>query len=403
MERDDSIIFVAVLFILTVVMFFPLESETIETQSIKIGIMTYNERTNASEMFLANQAIQDINQYCLNHSLSYRFIPVFKSEIRAEHAIEMVDEFHRENVSIIVGIRFSGSMDACDYQSKHYGMVIVSPYCESALHRDVYKHIFQLTPVSLHEAQVAARSMIELGFSECVIFTERSPEYEGFISNEFMKYYTELGGTVTDSVLYNYSTDPVYINRTLTRLEDACTRDVAVYSPEINPYSPFGYELGNYPKLLNHTWFGSSYMNSNYTAVLSITQELAEILMINPAMNNTPDYTDPLYREINAKYVEEFGENMTRYTGNIYDAVTLSALTVIETGEYNNMTFIETFPELAKDYTGVSGNCSLDQYGDRLHASYHIFKFVLYGWDIYLKEIGYYDTSKLEIEWNTLQ
>ena len=94
---------------------------------------------------------------------------------------------------------------------------------------------------------------------------------------------------------------------------------------------------------------------------------------------------------------------MTRYTGNLYDAVWLSALTVIQTGEYDNVTFIETFPEVARDYNGVSGNCNLDQYGDRLNAGYNIYKYVLRGENVYLKEIGYCDTSLPGIQWTELQ
>ena len=91
---------------------------------------------------------------------------------------------------------------------------------------------------------------------------------------------------------------------------------------------------------------------------------------------------------------------MTRYTGNTYDAVWLSALTMIEIGDYNNVSFIESFPDVARSYEGVSGNCSLDQYGDRLYGNYHIYNYVKRGWDVYLSEIGYYDSENSCISWS---
>ena len=60
-------------------------------------------------------------------------------------------------------------------------------------------------------------------------------------------------------------------------------------------------------------------------------------------------------------------------------------------------------PANARDYAGVTGNYSLDHYGDRLYAGYNIYKYVLKGENVYVKEIGYYDTSKPEIEWTELK
>ena len=404
MDRENIIIIASVIFIFAVVMFSPKAHETEETRFIKIGVLTFSKDSNASDAFLATQAIDDINQYCLNQSIPYQFKPVFKcNEHRAQKAIELVDEFHIENVSIIVGFRWGGELDACDYQSKGYGMVIVSPYASTSFHRDIYPHIIQLMPIDIHETQVIARAMVELGYMETVIFTENYNMHPGYMVDEFRMYYEEMGGVVKDTVAYGFSQNLAQINETLSRLEDAVYPNTAIFYPETRPYTQYFYEIHNHPSLLNYTWFSTSSAKSNYTAELTATPGLDEIKLIHPNLVKTPDYSNPVYNELNSLYIAEFGENMSRYTGNIYDAVWLSALTIIETGEYNNLTFIETFPEVARDYTGASGNCSLDQYGDRLNACYNIYEYILRGEDIYLKEIGYCDTSKPEIEWTELQ
>ena len=403
MDRENTIIIAAVIFIMAVVMFSP-KSETTEPQTIKIGVLTFEKDTNKSEVFLATQAIMDVNQYCLNHSLPYSFEPVYRcNEMKPQRTIEIVDEYHRENVSIIVGFRWGGTLDACDYQSKSYGMVIVSPYASTSFHRDIYPHIIQLMPIDIHETQVIAHAMVELGFMETVIFTEEYNIHPGYIVDEFRRYYEEMGGAVNDKVVYGFSQNLAQINGTLSRLEDAVNPNSAIFYPETYPYTQYFHEIHNHPSLHNHTWFSTSSAKSNYTAEISASPELDEMRLIHPYLDTTPDHSNPVYQELNSLYYDEFGENMTRYTGNIYDAVWLSALTIIETGEYNNISFIETLPEIAKNYTGASGNCSLDQYGDRLHAGYNIYRYVLRDEDIYLKEIGYCDTSKNEIEWTSLQ
>jgi len=404
MDRENTIVIATVIFIFAVVMFSPKAHETAETQLIKIGVLTFSKDTNASEAFLATQAIDEVNQYCLNNSLPYRFQPVYRCNNMDPHqTIQLVDEYHENNVSIILGFRWSGTLDACDYQSKHYGMVIVSPYASTSFHRDIYPHIIQLTPVDIHETQVIARTMFELGYMETVIFTENYNMHPGYMVDEFKRYYEEMGGEVKDTIVYGLSQNLAQINKTLSRLETAVYLNTAIFYPETYPYSQYFHEIHNHESLLNYTWFSTSSAKSNYTAELTATPGLDEIKLIHPYLDKTPDYSNPVYQELNKLYYAEFGENMTRYTGNVYDAVWLSALTVIETGENNNISFIETFPEVAKNYTGATGNCSLDQYRDRLNASYNIYKYILRGEDIYLKEIGYYDTSKPEIEWNTLQ
>ncbi|MCW4013989.1 MAG: hypothetical protein NWF07_13530 [Candidatus Bathyarchaeota archaeon] len=404
MDRENTIIVVAVLFILAVVMFSPLESESEEIKLVKIGVMTYSEKTNASEVFLAAQAINEVNQYCLNHSLPYRFQPVYRcNNMDPPQTIQLVDEYHENNVSIILGFRWSGTLDACDYQSKHYGMVIVSPYASTSFHRDIYPHIIQLMPIDIQETQVVARAMVELGFMETVVFTENYNMHPGYMVDEFRRYYEEMGGEVNDTIVYGFSQNLAQINETLSRLENAVHPNTAIFYPETVPYTQYFHEIHNHQSLLNHTWFSTSYAKSNYTAELSASLGLKEIELIHPDLDTTPDQSNPKYQALNNLYYAEFGENMTRYKGNIYDAVWLSALTVIQTGEYNNLTFIETFPKVAQNYTGASGNCSLDQYGDRLNAGYNLYKYVLRGEDIYLKEIGYCDTSKPDIDWIELE
>ena len=366
-----------------------------ETQLVRIGVLTSTVRVNASEVFLAELAIEDINKYCCNNSIPIQFECVSKCAYgRAQEAIKATDDFHDQNVSIVVGYDWGSMLDACDYQSKKYGMIIVSPYCNSPVHRDVYKHIFQLTPITFQQTKVIAKTMVELGFLETVVFMRDFQDASGYIEDEFQKYYEGLGGTIIDTVEYILSTDPTHMSIELSNLEEAVNGSyAAIFYPENLDFRVFD-NLKYHPNLHNYTWFATSEVHSNTTSTLSVYPELVEIKLIHPYLDDTPDQSIEIYREINDLYLQEFGYNLTRYSGNIYDAVWLGGLTVIEIGEYNNESFINAFPIVAKDYSGVSGNCSLDQYGDRLHGDYTIYNYVLRGESVYLSEIGYYDSEK---------
>ena len=388
------LVLLATILVLIFVAWYIVTPQEDETQLVRIGVLTSTERVNASEMFLAELAKEDINQYCEDHSISIRFELVSKCAYgKAQEAIEATDEFHEQNVSIVVGYNWGSMIDACDYQSKNYGMIIVSPYSNSPVHRDVYKHIFQLTPITFHQTQAIAKAMIELGFTETVVYMEDFQDASGYIVDDFEKYYEELGGTIIDTVEYTLSTDPSHMSIELSKLEEAVNgSNSAILYLENLDFRIFD-NLKTHPFLHNFTWFATSDVNSNTTSTLSVYPELAEIELIHPYLDEAADQSNEMFCEINDLYLQEFGENMSRYTGNIYDALWLSALTIVEIGEYNNESFIETFPFIAKDFTGVSGDCSLDQYGDRLYGDYFIYNFILRGWDVYLSKIGYYDSE----------
>ena len=395
-NRRTSLIALVVIFGLVVLFCYTKSPSENQTQLVHIGVLTSTVRVNASEVFIAELAIEDINKYCDNNSIPIQFECVSKCAYgRAQEAIKATDEFHNENVSIVIGYNWGSMLDACDYQSKNYGMIIVSPYCNSPVHRDVYNHIFQLTPITFQQTKVIAKTIVELGFLETVVFMKDFQDASGYIEDEFQKYYEELGGIIINTVEYTLSTDSNHMNSELSNLEEAVNgSNAAIFYPENLDFRIFD-NLKYHPNLHNYTWFATSDVHSNTSSTLSVYPYLAEIKLIHPYLDDTPDQSNELYREINDLYLQEFGDNMTRYSGNIYDAVWLSGLTVIEIGEYNNESFIDAFPIVAKGFTGVSGNCSLDQYGDRLQGDYTIYNYILRGESVYLSEIGYY--SELNI------
>ena len=136
-------------------------------------------------------------------------------------------------------------------------------------------------------------------------------------------------------------------------------------------------------------------MGSNHTAHISQTPVLADIKLIHPHVDYMTPVPNETYDRVNALYLDEFGRNMTRYGGNLYDAVWMVSLTIIETQGYNNKSFIKTFPETAKRYNGTSGNYKLNEYGNRLHGDYYLYMYISKGSDVIQVEIGYY-SSKID-------
>ena len=377
------------------------EIDTEETQVIKIGFLSAYKQIHASNRFLGDTAINDVNEYCENHSFPYRFEPVFNYTTKgAGQAIKITDWYNTKNISILIGYNFAGFIDACDYQSRNYGMVMISPQCSLAVHRKIYDHIFRLHPVELQQTKIMAETMIDLGFNETIVFRQTRKGHPDYMVDEFELYYGALGGVIKGVSRYPSSTSLTSMNMSLTLLDSVVNgSDVSILYFGDALDTNIAQSLKYYPHLLTLTWFGSEYVGFNRSELISETPELVNIQLIHPSLiYMTPPYNEKAVR-LNTLYQQEFNKSMMFYTGNSYDAVWLAALTVLETGTYNNETFIATLPEVAKEYTGVTGNCSIDQYGDRVWGNYTINKYVERNGNVFVEEIGFYEWEKGKVEW----
>ena len=372
-----------------------------ELQTIKIGFLSPTKQGIGSYKFLGNIAIDEVNRYCENQSLPYRFEPVYNYTTKgAGYAIKITDWYHSQNISLLIGYDWGSFMDACDYQSRNYGMVMISPYCPSAVHRKVYDHIFRLHPVELQQTKVIAETMVALGFNETIVFRETSRGYSDYLAEEFELHYGALGGVIKGVSKYPSSNSLASMNMSLARLNDVVNgSDIAILYIGTSLDTNIAQSLRYYPHLVNLTWFGGGDVHFNHTEYLSETPDLVDIQLIHPSLNYMAPPGNEKANELNSLYLREFNRSMMTYTGNTYDAVWLAALTMLETGTYHNETFISTLPEVAKEYSGITGNCSIDQYGDRVWGDYTIYKFVERDDNVYIKTIGSYEWEKGKVEW----
>jgi hypothetical protein len=83
----------------------------------------------------------------------------------------------------------------------------------------------------------------------------------------------------------------------------------------------------------------------------------------------------------------------------LYDACWIAALSVIEAGSTLNTTLIETIPLVASGYTGATGECRLDGYGDRAFADFLFYEYRDVDGAVKPVETGHYYGASEKIEW----
>ncbi len=109
-----------------------------------------------------------------------------------------------------------------------------------------------------------------------------------------------------------------------------------------------------------------------------------------------------MYHELNTSFHQRFSHSVDYFTANVYDACWITALSTIE-ADRRNATVTDVLPEVAAGYTGATGLCLLDMYGDREAADYAYLCYASVDGEPRCIRCGWYSYASGEIEWNLPQ
>ena len=107
MDREKVLVLIIAVVSVSATLYFQTRNPNDEAiELVRLGVLTATQRSVIEEKFLTDLATEEINAYCMNKSLPYRFEPVFKcANASPPNAIELTDWFNAENISIVIGYR----------------------------------------------------------------------------------------------------------------------------------------------------------------------------------------------------------------------------------------------------------------------------------------------------------
>jgi hypothetical protein len=220
----------------------------------------------------------------------------------------------------------------------------------------------------------------------------------------FEESLTGMGGTVRKTPRYTYTFEEnftFYLDRVEPELQKLCQeygreRTGVLILTEGAEAESIVRQAASYPTLMNVTWFSSE--KSGYWSHRGFNEsEIVNIRLFSPAMR--PRYGS-LYDVVNQTFFGEFDWSLGYYDANVYDCCWVIALSVLEAGTADGTEVAKVLPEVASDYRGVTGPCSLNEGGERAHVDYDICGFFdVNGTCEYLK-CGFYSGSTGTITWD---
>jgi len=326
-------------------------------------------------------AERDINAHCRSEGLSSEFR--FLHSSARGYAIRAMDDiqiYHKIGVDIVVGSLWTSQLCGCRSYAMYNGMVLVSS-SSSSPHLSLDDCVFRLVPNDNKVAVPIAKSMLSLGVEEVVII-QRGDSWADGIAEEFISVYNSSGGSVAATIRYPSESwgegFRQYLEEAEALLSGLAERrgvdGVGLLVLSFSEASELLKRSGDHPTLMNVTWFGSDGIAQSPTIQETAIEEAARVRLISPmaAVSGSPTY-----EKVNAEYETRIGEPLDIFAANIYDACWVTALSVIEAGSSDGTDVIRALPDVAAGYTGASGRCLLDEYGDRLgvdHALWGCFE-----------------------------
>jgi len=380
MKHPKSIIFTLIIFAITFFLLFPQlqelaklskteEPPCVNQTHFKIGVLIdYTENLPKTE-YLVDYVETEINLHSNQSNSPYTFeFEVKSAEGMAATALDQVAEWKKNDVNLVAGPPWSSMFCACKGYATNNDMLVFSQGSTSPL-LTVDDNGFRLTIHDFKEAQILVKLLNEAKIDSVVIIQRGDSWGDGLYDEIARKYEGEI---IQIRYLAEVTEFSDYLSQVQQELEMIDIEDKAIVALSFWELGQIVNASQSFPTLSEANWYmmGASVNETRFNNVSSIMAKL-NMTGITPII---PDNNQ--YDEFRLEYQEFANEPLGFYEANIYDICWLYALSVLETGTDNATKVKGVLLEIASEYVGITGNCSLDHYGDRNTAAYRIYRYV---------------------------
>ena len=354
-------------------------------------------------------AIGDVNSFLTTTGCTVRF-SISVKDYFLDNSVALADlqSFAASGVQAVVGPLNSGAAQYLLSFANSNHMVMISPSSSSAALSIPNDYLFRTAPNDAAQTHADVRMMLDRG-ATALIIVERHDSYGDGIANATASRFTALGGHLIATIPYDISlSDFTPIISTLYNDFQAAN---ATYPNKVAIDVVAFEELRQlinqtntqHASLLNGVlpWFGTDGVALDPVILLGNVGPIVAKVRL----------PSTLYESLNnSKTVSFYSKFATAYPGarcdvyclGAYDDVWLAALATLQVGSYNGTRMQSALLTVASNYYGVTGWLGLDPNGDRIPASYEIWKVVLLSptspiWVL----AGTYDSTTDSVSWTS--
>ena len=372
----------------------PAPARGLKQQTITIGallpITGVSSSLGESEGAALKIAARDINEYLFKtHSNTGIELVIEDTQTNPSVSLEKLKQLAAKGIKVVIGPATSTDLNATqDYADKN-GIVLISPSSTAASLSIKGNNVFRFVPDDTHQAQAISKLMRDDGIRVIIPFW-RTDVYGNDLVNATKHSLQELGGKVADGVGYipNTGDFAASLNRINfivwdqdlkaldSKVKQAISQygmdKVGVYSVAFDEIAPIFIQAQNHPTLSKVKWYGSDKESLNNKLIRN-TEAAAFAIKTN---FTTPIYAvendnDERLKHIEGQIHEQIERTPRSYASVAYDTLWVAALAENATKATHDINYLKnTIVKIADSYKGITGNTSLNQFGDRKYGDY---------------------------------
>lgn len=330
----------------------------------------YEEHEIESISFIAQSRI---NTYCIENNIKYIFqldsLSVPHSKRAAYLAMEILKQ---KKINYIIGYDSSFLCDAIVSNDTYADFILISPNSSSDDISNNRENLYRLKCIDSRQGYIISNYLVKMNKSDIIILGLNST----WSYNIIQKIESELNRTrinIYSKIIYNIEDiyhDDFYkvLNNHYNNIKSEKKIDnVIIISVGILDTI----HILEHTRLNNVTWICMDALSSFY-----LEERIEEFKSIN---NDIYVFTQTsqnctLFKEINEEYRLLTQNNLDFTQAARYDAAWIFALSLINSDSLETQQVTHNIPIISKSYTGLTGNCSLTNSGDRLTVNYNLLK-----------------------------
>jgi ABC-type branched-subunit amino acid transport system substrate-binding protein len=390
-------------------------------RNVTIGVIPGMPSSLPSYTFLTRLAEDDINKYCVDEGLAYRFrFNISEPVEQSPDALRYTKKFLSSGVKVILGFEWSSHLcSGARIFGYNKTMVLMSPSASSSTYSIVNDTLYRLCPTDFEPLEVTLKAMSYRGVKAVVAFSVYSNteyNFNALIKRQLALLGIEHYASVTSPAL-TQDFPILDVERLLDRADSAVAEAIQKYGAnstavlflpgDVDPAFSWSTDDPNpsirevveaaakRPSLSSVTWYGLE-VSARQKAYEEMPEGVAaKLKMISSVESFTPT---PIYDRVNAlwlasKEAPPNAASLNTYTANIYDGLWVLSLSVIEANSTEPLPLMSVIPGVASGYVGATGRCTLDDAGDRLGADFNFYYYAVvdgvtksvklgsYGWE----------------------
>jgi branched-chain amino acid transport system substrate-binding protein len=372
----------------------PAPAGALKQQTVKIGallpITGVSSSLGESEGAALKIAARDINEYLFKTHSNIRIELVIEdTQTNPSVSLEKLKHLAAKGIKIAIGPATSTDLKATqDYANKN-GIVLISPSATATSLAIKGNNVFRFVPDDSHQAQAISKLMWDDGIRVVIPFW-RTDVYGNDLVKATKHSLQELGGRVADGVGYipNTGDFAASLNRInfivwdqdLKALDSKVNQAVSqygmdkvgVYSVAFDEIAPIFIQAQNHPTLSKVKWYGSDKETLNNKLIRN-TEAAAFAVKTNltTPIFAVEDDNDERLKHIEAQIHEQIERIPRSYASVAYDTLWVAALAENDPKATHDINYLKNIiVKIAHSYQGITGNTTLNQFGDRKYGNY---------------------------------